>query len=187
MIDFDSFKVIVFDKDGTLGNDTASLFRWIHHMTQKVEQDLLQNATTSNGEMPTTSPISTLVEEFHSAMGFRLPNENGQIKNSLLPSAPVASATWEEILDICQQIFKRSGIKDAREKTMQWHDEVKNLHGQDPPLVGDLRGLLQGLKQTHGFLIAICTSDDRSSTDASLKNWNLTDVVNVRIRIRLLD
>ena len=174
-----SFKMIVFDKDGTLGNDKASLVRWVQHMTQQLEKELIKIEKTDNATM---KGIPAMVERFHSALGYvSSPNKiDRESSGSFVPNAPVACATWERVLEICSMELKAMGIVDPSVKMAHWNDGIKNLHAHDPPLIDDLPALMGRLKNEYGFQIAICTSDDRSSTDSSIRNWNLKDLVNVR-------
>lgn len=79
-----------------------------------------------------------------------------------------------------QHGIDNNGNREPSVKMAHWNDGIKNLHAHDPPLIDDLPSLMGRLKNDYGFQIAICTSDDRSSTDSSIQNWNLKDLVNVR-------
>ncbi|CAJ1958298.1 unnamed protein product [Cylindrotheca closterium] len=179
------FKMIVFDKDGTLGNDKGTHKRWVQHMTRHLEMELDSLCTmpsSSDVAQLSKEDIPTLIESFHAALGFRSTTSKGDGGGILLPSAPVTSGTWASILTICAHQLQSMGVQDASQKVRQWHNSIKGaLHAQDRPLIDDLPSLMVKLKKTYGFHIAICTSDDRSSTDICVENWNLTDVIDYSI------
>eukprot|EP00546_Thalassionema_frauenfeldii_P014140 CAMPEP_0178910002 /NCGR_PEP_ID=MMETSP0786-20121207/8852_1 /TAXON_ID=186022 /ORGANISM="Thalassionema frauenfeldii, Strain CCMP 1798" /LENGTH=238 /DNA_ID=CAMNT_0020582199 /DNA_START=135 /DNA_END=851 /DNA_ORIENTATION=- len=150
-------------------------------MTQKLQEELLQNNAKDIDNGHYMEDIFARIEKFHSTIGFRASTEETNSSGILLPSALVAAATWKQILEVCSNLFSAMGVTSATDKVWQWHNSVRNLHEHDPPLIDDLQGLMVALKQNYGFHIAICTSDDRSSTDSSIKNWNLSDAIDYSI------
>lgn len=96
----------------------------------------------------------------------------------VIPSAPLAAGTWEEAVEMCSQLFQSFGLSPNAAK--EWHSQLKNVHGADPPVIANLSGMLQSCRRDFGMIVAVCTSDDRAPTNASLKNWNVTNLVDVR-------
>lgn len=94
----------------------------------------------------------------------------------VVPSAPLAAGTWEEAVERCSTLFQQFGL--SAHVASQWHAELKNLHGADPPTIPNLEEMLQSCRNL-GMIVAVCTSDDRAPTDASLKNWDITSLVDV--------
>jgi hypothetical protein len=152
-------------RTGTLGDCTASLKRWADHMTNKLVQELQQ---MDNSE----EQIIGAVARFHNILGW------DAVRNNVVPSAPLAAGTWEEQIVNSANIFQDLGIQDPIVKASTWHYSLGDLHGNDAPVLADLRGLILDMK-SRGLKVAICTSDDRLSTDASIMNWNLKDIIDV--------
>lgn len=153
-------QVVVFDKDGTLGDCTASLRRWVHHMTNRLQ-------SVSHNE-------ETLIQLFHQQIGW---DAN---RNDVVPSAPVAAGTWESIVGMVRAFMIQhqdrlnvtpNAIVDLPQK---WHDELGDLHGQDTPLLEDLPGMMREC-QRMGYVVAVCTSDDRAATDMALNGWGIAE------------
>ena len=147
-------KLIVFDKDGTLGDDSGSLKRWVSHMTTRLCQEITQNN-------------NVVVQEFHNALGW------DTVRNEVLPSAPLAAGTWQQQVDTTAKVLSRHGCTNPFFLAQQWHDELMNLHGGDNPLVPNLRHLLLECR----FPVAVCTSDERASTNVALRQWNIDDIL----------
>ena len=163
-------KMIVFDKDGTLADCTDSLRRWAHHMTEKIQGILITDAQESR----------SIIEKFHARIGW------DASANDVVPSAPLAAGTWEDQVTSVYQFLvehqdkHHQGSTITRDQAQIWHDELGTLHGQDSPIVEDLRSLIITCRNL-GYKIAICTSDDRPSTDVAMRAWNIQDVVDVSI------
>jgi len=100
----------------------------------------------------------------------------------VVPSAPLAAGTWEEAVETCSTIFQAYGL--PANAAQKWHAELKNVHAADPPVIPDLGGMLQSCRDM-GMIVAVCTSDDRGPTNNALKNWNITDLVDVSIIVRV--
>jgi hypothetical protein len=150
---------------GTLGADGESLKRWVEHMTNRLTCAL-------EGHLVAQDVIEQDVSYFYNSIGW------DASVGTVVPSAPLAAGTWEEQVETCSTLFRKFGL--LPHLAQEWHNEVSMLHGADPPVIADLRGLLIKCREL-GMLVAICTSDDRNPTDASLKNWGITDLVHVRI------
>ncbi len=145
---------------GTLGDCTLSLHHWCAKMTRCIINDFNVNHTYEQREK-----LSGTVDKFHSAIGWD--NNN----NCLLPSAPLSAGTWGEILDLTTQALLESGtIPNAVEKVKSWHENLGDIHSDDKALIPDLKGYMEHLK-ANGFLISICTSDDRRATNDCIKAW----------------
>lgn len=156
---------VLFPKTGTLGADAASLKRWVDHMTNRLTSALEETLVSQD-------VIKKNVQALHQVIGW-----DASIGRSV-PSAPLAAGTWDEQVETCSTLFQMFGLPSH--VAQEWHKELSHdLHGTDPPLIDDLRGLLQ---KCHDFnmRVAICTSDDRVPTDAALRNWDIADLVNVR-------
>jgi hypothetical protein len=134
-------------------------------MTNKLVQEL-QEMDYSEEQ------IIGAVARFHNVLGW------DAVRNNVVPSAPLAAGTWEEQIVNSANIFRDLGIQDPIVKASTWHYSLGHLHGSDPPVLADLRGLILDMK-SRGLKVAICTSDDRLSTDASIVNWKLKDLIDV--------
>jgi hypothetical protein len=141
-------------------------------MTDKLVKEMQQ---MDNSE----EQIIGAVARFHSVLGWDAGRDN------VVPSAPLAAGTWEEQIVNSANIFQDLGIQDPVAKASTWHDKLGDLHGNDSPVIADLRGLILDMK-SRGLKVAICTSDDRLSTDASIMNWKLKDLIDVSMEKWLL-
>ena len=166
-------KLIAFDKDGTLGDCTASLRRWIYHMRDRIRESIAKNRMTRQ-------ETEELLADFYLTMGWNVTKDN------VLPSAPVAAGTWDDIISLLYQFLMthKDQMEDhiivTRALAEEWHEELGDLHGQDAPLVDDLRGMLLSCREL-GYTVGICTSDDRKGTEMAMKAWNIEDLVDVSI------
>src|SRR6056300_305328 len=115
-----------------------------------------------------------IVSSFHSVIGWSVE------KNDVVPSAPLSAGTWEEILDITCECLANSGLHVSIDEVTSWHESLGDIHAEDPPLIEDVQGFLKYLK-SHGILISVCTSDDRGSTNACLRNWQIEHLVDYSI------
>jgi phosphoglycolate phosphatase-like HAD superfamily hydrolase len=165
-------KMIVFDKDGTLGDCTASLRRWVLHMTARV-QGLAVQVPQAKQEI--------LIRQFHAKIGWNAERCN------VVPSAPVAAGTWNDVVELVhaflienQDLLNTPTSTIARDLAQQWHDELGDLHAADAPLVEDLAGLMKACRQL-GYIVAICTSDDRHATNLAMKAWKIDGLVDASI------
>eukprot|EP00122_Pirum_gemmata_P001330 Pgem_evm1s1190 len=136
--------MIVFDKDGTLGNDKKSLIKWYTQMTCKIVSKLKSNNLKLNEQ-------EKILSECNRALGW------DSQKEELAPSAPIAAATWIESMNLLAN----------------WHQEIGIVHGEDEPLIDHLPQLMNHCKTNYNLITAICTSDVTPSTMAALKNWNI--------------
>ena len=161
-------KMIVFDKDGTLGDDKASLQRWATHMTTQLTQLVLKTMPQQQEQL-----LPVLVAEFHTKIGW------DPIRQSVLPSAPLAAGTWDEQIVTLQTLLDTYHLDPTGTLATEWHRPIP-LHGADPPLLSNLRSVLLDC-QRHGLILAVCTSDERTSTDQALANWNVDDLISYSI------
>jgi phosphoglycolate phosphatase-like HAD superfamily hydrolase len=152
-------KMIVFDKDGTLGNDKASLQRWATHMTVALQG-------TQQGSS------STMISEFHTIIGW---DDDLQ---DVVPSAPLAAGTWVDQVLTLERVLTKYGHDPSL--AADWHGQIE-LHGADDPLIPNLKEMLIACQQNGDWEVAVCTSDVRDSTDKALMNWNVQDVVTYSI------
>ena len=183
-------KMIVFDKDGTLGDDSGSLKKWMTHMTDCFTEYLTSSSSSSSSRnySYSESEISTILQSLHNKLGW-----NSTIQN-VIPSAPLAVNTWEESIEICCTVLAEvelcshgglsiSASDDAiRTLPRQWHAKLQNVHGFDPPIIPipNLIKMIQSCRDM-GLMVAICTSDDRLSTNSALQNWNITNLIDYSI------
>mmetsp|Transcript_22457 Transcript_22457/g.27520 ORF Transcript_22457/g.27520 Transcript_22457/m.27520 type:complete len:155 (+) Transcript_22457:268-732(+) len=123
-------KMIVFDKDGTLGDCTASMHNWCERMTKCIIQDFTNLTEKSNDDLMKES-----IHNFRNAIGW------DTLNNCLLPSAPLSAGTWEEILDLSSNALIRSGVKNAKSKVHSCHSNLSDIHSNDKPLIPDLSSL----------------------------------------------
>lgn len=155
-------KMIVFDKDGTLGDCTASLEAWTHHMTRHVQ------------EVMTPDAFQSLLPTLYETIGWNA------TKNECIPSGLLAAGTWEDVITAIYIFLKDNHHvlqqSITYDQVQGWNDELGALLGEDPPLLDDLQSMMTICSQ-FGYKIAICTSDDRAATDAALTAWNVHNVV----------
>mmetsp|Transcript_36081 Transcript_36081/g.82359 ORF Transcript_36081/g.82359 Transcript_36081/m.82359 type:complete len:291 (+) Transcript_36081:241-1113(+) len=156
-------KMIVFDKDGTLGDCTSALKEWCQRMTSKV------GSKCSNAGI-STSQTERIVSNFHKSIGW------DAILDDVVPSAPLSAATWPEIVQLSANSLSSSGLDVGVDEVSAWHQNLGDIHAEDKPLVDDLPRLLKHFKY-HGIIISVCTSDDRASTNACLRNWGIAHLV----------
>lgn len=157
--------MIVFDKDGTLGDCSGSLSRWVNHMTFKIE-----------GMFAETGNVENLIHVFHTEIGWN------PAENDVVPSAPVAAGTWTDILGLVYDfLVEHRDLMDgttaiSRDLPMQWHSELGDVHEHDTPVLEDLAMMMKACQKL-GYTVAICTSDDRTGTDKAMKRWGIDNVV----------
>ena len=162
--------MIVFDKDGTLGDDQASLKRWACHMTDRIEECIIVGSHRSYD--PLTQQM--LLPEFHSQIGW------DPVRQTVLPSAPLAAGTWDEQVATVQSLLNKYETNCKTEMlAAEWHSQVE-LHSNDNPVIPNLRGVLLDCR-SRGLLISVCTSDERQSTDQALENWKVEDIISYSI------
>eukprot|EP00121_Abeoforma_whisleri_P014238 Awhi_evm1s13129 len=113
--------MIIFDKDGTLGNDKRSLKLWKEKMTNRILNHLLFKQIDT----------SDIMSEYHEAIGWDVR------KNDLKPSAPLAAGTWKETIDILVKVFDNY-FSEAETLIPLWQREIENKinHADDPPDTG---------------------------------------------------
>ncbi|KAI2501103.1 HAD-hyrolase-like protein [Fragilaria crotonensis] len=166
-MDLSSAKMIVFDKDGTLGDDKASLKRWACHMTDRIEETIMGLHVAQRNRDPRM--LHVLVTEFHNQIGW------DPVQQRVLPSAPLAAGTWDEQITTLQTLLNQYQLDDTNIVAAAWHSQVE-LHSGDNPVIPNLRGMLLDC-QNRGLRITVCTSDERQSTDQALQNWKVQDII----------
>ena len=165
-------KMIVFDKDGTLGDDKASLQRWACHMTDRVEESILCGSHRDRDPLL----VQVLLTEFHSQIGW------DPVRQTVLPSAPLSAGTWDDQVATVQALLNKHQSNHSNNTGMlakEWHSQVE-LHNADNPVIANLRGVLLDCRN-HGLIISVCTSDERQSTDEALENWKVDDIISYSI------
>ena len=169
-------KMIVFDKDGTLGDCSPSLRNWCHRMTVKIQNEYQKShSITHETSHYHTNQINTIIARLYKELGW------DNLNQRLQPSAPLAAGTWGEILGIMTQVLVDSQSFDTNiaAKVLDWHDNLGNIHGNDEPLV-DLPRLMTFLKERN-LIVAICTSDDRRATNQCMSSWNIEGLIDVSL------
>ena len=111
-----------------------------------------------------------IISRFHDSIGW------DAVVSDVTPSAPLSAGTWDEIVSIAASSLINSGLSVERREVLGWHEHLGDIHSEDQPLIKNLPRFLRYF-QYHGVMIAICTSDDRPSTDACMRNWEITDLV----------
>lgn len=137
-------------------------------------------ATTNNGS--DVAHIESSIANIHRDIGWDSNDEK------ILPSALIAAGTWEEILTVFAEAIAvyhdldtdscHARIDNVQKMVLEWHSSIGDLHAQDEPLVDDLPELFRTCKQ-YGLKVAVCTSDNRSSTNLALSRWGVNALVDV--------
>jgi phosphoglycolate phosphatase len=170
--DISSAKVIVFDKDGTLGSDKGTLKRWALHMTSKLEE--CAKEYISGSTYPASWTVQSIKQNFHQCIGW------DPIKSEVLPSAPLAAGTWQDQIEKLQGILEVYQLDSSGGSlASSWHNSVQ-LHGADKALIPNLPEMLQDCR-SRDLLVAVCTSDERQSTDAALEYWGVDHLMSYSI------
>ena len=173
-------RMIVFDKDGTLGDCRQVVRHWIQHMTLRVKPFLF----IGDDDADVADAEKQLAAYYHK-VGWNAATQQVQ------PSALIDSGTWEDNVQVLYEFLMGCCTTTTSSKTtttlpitletvQTWHDEIRSAMPHDPPLVKNMRGMLQECKDL-GYSIAVCTSDDRGPTNAALKAWNIADLVEYSI------
>lgn len=134
-------------------------------------QNIHSRCITSNISPERTANIITT---FHDSIGW------DAVVEDVTPSAPLSAGTWDEIVKLSAAALLDAGLDVTVEETQEWHEHLGDIHAQDAPLIKNLPAFLKHFKR-YGILISICTSDDRRSTEACMRNWNIGDLVDFSI------
>lgn len=155
---------------GTLGDCTQSLHTWAEKMTKCIVNECQRTALSQN-------QITELIIRFHSSIGW------DPVHKCLLSSSLLSSGTWGQILEATSQVldkYSEGQISNTHEKVLFWNSNLGDIHANDKPLVDDLVGFFSHLRSLNeGVTLAICTSDDRRSTNSCMKNWNIEEYIDV--------
>jgi phosphoglycolate phosphatase len=146
--------LVVFDKDGTLLDFHAMWGGWAHELGAR-----LDGAT----RRPVAGDVFTTI-------GFD--PSSGRV----LAGAPLAVATMAEIREVVAAVIRRwcpSVAAARRAVDLAWF--VPDPIAAARPLT-DLPRLFRGLEEA-GRTIAVATTDDRASTDATLRAFGVRDMV----------
>jgi HAD superfamily hydrolase (TIGR01549 family) len=111
-----------------------------------------------------------IISKFHESIGWDV------LLDDVLPSAPLSASTWDEIVDISVASLCDSGLTIQYQEVLEWHQDLGDIHAEDLPLIKSLPRFLQHFRH-HGIIVSICTSDDRASTKACLRNWKISHLV----------
>ena len=156
-------------RKGTLSDCMPALRTWCSEMTCAVKRRCDYTDGISNAH------AERIVSDFHASIGWNA------TANDLMPSAPLSAATWDEIVGISATSLRDSGLTGiGRDEVQIWHRGLGDIHAGDPPLIDDVADLFRHFRR-RGILISICTSDDRASTDACMRRWNVSDLVDFSI------
>ncbi len=115
-----------------------------------------------------------IISSFYSVIGWSVE------KDDVVPSAPLSAGSWADILDLTAECLSSLGLRVGIDEVSCWHESLGDIHIQDPPLISNLPHFLMNLKR-QGIIIAICTSDNRSSTAACMRNWHIEHLVDYSI------
>ena len=124
----------------------------------------------------TGNHVENLIHVFYTEIGWDAARDN------VVPSAPVAAGTWDDIVGLVydflidHQDLMVESMEITKELTKQWHAELGDVHEHDTPLLDDLVIMMKTCHDL-GYTVAICTSDDRGSTDKAMKRWGINEVV----------
>lgn len=195
-------RMVVFDKDGTLGDCNASLRRWVQHMVTMIRHHRRdQKVNFNTDEKYDENDDHGLIVDFYKKVGW------DPIKDQVVPSAPVAAGTWDQICDmVCEFLIEHKkdfgfdyfhdenkyNSEEEEEKkeydaeitfqhlAKKWTYGLDYLHGGDDPVIHNLKEMMDECHKM-GYLVAVCTSDDRAGTDMALEAWGVDGVVDVSI------
>lgn len=115
-----------------------------------------------------------IISSFYSVVGWSV--ETGGV----VPSAPLSAGSWADIIDLTAECLSSLGLRVGNDEVSCWHESLGDIHTQDPPLISNLPHFLMNLKR-QGIMISICTSDNRSSTTACIRNWHIEHLVDYSI------
>jgi hypothetical protein len=67
-------------------------------------------------------------------------------------------------------------------EVVSWHSQIggSDLFSNDKPIIDDLPSLIRACRSAD-LLVAVCTSDDRKSTDTALARWDIASLVDYSI------
>jgi phosphoglycolate phosphatase len=136
-------------------------------MTTKVEQKCLEDGLSS-------LHTQMIISHFHQSIGWNTMTDN------LMPSAPLSAGTWAGIIELSAQSLISAGLQIDMQQLSVWHESLGDIHVNDQPLIPQLPEFFSDLKQ-NGFLISICTSDDRRATDSCIRNWGIAHLIDYSI------
>ena len=152
---------------GTLGDCTPALHLWCKGMTADVQKKC-QTVGFTSGQS------EGIISSFHKAIGWDTKTHD------LVPSCPLSSATWQQIIDLSSASLLHSGLNVEPSEVLTWHQTLGDIHSEDTPLIDNLPMFLTELKR-HDIMISICTSDDRSPTNSVMQHWGITNLVDFSI------
>ncbi len=115
-----------------------------------------------------------IISSFYSVIGWSVE------KDDVVPSAPLSAGSWADILDLTAECLSSIGLRVGIDEVSHWHESLGDIHIHDPPLISNLPHFLMNLKR-QGIIIAICTSDNRSSTAACMRNWHIEHLIDYSI------
>ncbi|GMI10141.1 hypothetical protein TrVE_jg7079 [Triparma verrucosa] len=154
-------RIIVLDKDGTLGDARYGLQNWVETMTVKIINHFEQ------ADIFPSMLKKDVTRKFHQLAGWD--SERRSITGA---ASMLAGATWSDILEATADLLSL-----PLPTVMAWHESIGPLHGNDKP-VNDLQldELIKKLKSM-GLIVCVCTSDSRASAEMALKNWKIFDLL----------
>lgn len=122
------------------------------------------------------SDVESTLSDFHYAVGWDDPKKRVTGADSL-----VAVGSWVQIISAaCASLgplidrVRSAGSPPASELIQSWHDSLGPVHSEDPPIVPNLREVLEKCKAL-GLEICMCTMDERRSTDIAIGRWGVAD------------
>ena len=154
-----------------MGDASFGLSRWCLFMTAQATSFFLTN------NAPPSDVESTLAD-FHYIVGWDNVNKRVTGADSL-----VAVASWVQIIagavaslgPLIGVVNPAGSLHTASTLIQSWHDSLGPVHGEDPPIVPNLKEVLMQCRAL-GLNICMCTMDERLSTDIAIGRWGVADM-----------
>ena len=89
----------------------------------------------------TSGQLQSIIAGFHKAIGWDAESHD------LVPSGPLSSATWQQIVEISAASLLNSGLSIEPSDVQEWHQTLGDIHSEDTPLLENLPAFLTELKQ----------------------------------------
>lgn len=154
---FKNFELFIFDKDGTLINHDSIFVDWILNFTSLLK-----------------SKFNINPKEIYKVLNFNFSTKKFNF-NSIVPIGTEKDIKEELKLYFCDNLgYSEMKFRDVMSKS--WYD-VKLTHKNVLPC-GDIKNIFTVLKNKN-IKIAICTSDNRKSTEECIQILGISNYVDV--------